>query len=485
MMRTTKQRWLAAAMVLLAGVLLFPARALSQQQRRYGGGDKDPQPAKATLAIVGGMLIDGHEGPPVPHALILVDGNKIVAVGTKDTLKVPPGTKVVDAGGMTVMPGLIDAHVHMDTIGHTDYQYWHETYRNRIQDIYAISSRNMLFSGVTTALDLGGMAEDLAAYKKKLESGAEVGVRLKSTLGFITDLSESYVATWHRGYQTINVHTVEEARAAAQKHIALGADVLKAYTGLKGDQVKAIADAAHAKGIWVTGHVEGVENAIARIKAGQDAIEHIGGFSYGSKVPDELLNLMLARRTVIVPTLITSGAQIDAVEWPEFWTDNQRMKSTTPPEIWADVRRSLDYPNRVLTNFGGYVHWKSADNSKAIFQQLHEAGVRLLVGTDASTPINFKTDALIREMDLMVRYGMSPMEVIGLATRVNAEYMKMGAQIGTITRGKLADIIVVDGNPLQSMRDLRNVAVVIKDGKVLKGSATDAAPPRTEPAAGR
>jgi predicted amidohydrolase YtcJ len=191
---------------------------------------------------------------------------------------------------------------------------------------------------------------------------------------------------------------------------------------------------------------------------------------------------MLARRTTIVPTLITSGAQIDAVEWPEFWTDSQRMKATTPPEIWADIRRSLDYPNRVLTNFGGYVHWKSEENAKAIFTQLHEAGVRLLVGTDASTPLNFKTDALIREMDLMVRYGMTPMEVIGLATRVNAEYMKMGSQIGTITRGKLADIIVVDGNPLQSMRDLRNVAVVIKDGKVVKGSASAAVPASTNQA---
>ena len=68
------------------------------------------------------MLIDGHEGPPVPHALILIDGNRIVAVGTRDTLKVPPGTRVLDAAGMTVMPGLIDVHVHMDTIGHTDYQ---------------------------------------------------------------------------------------------------------------------------------------------------------------------------------------------------------------------------------------------------------------------------------------------------------------------------------------------------------------------------
>ena len=277
MMWTTNRRLAAAVVVVLAGVWLSPVRGLAQQERRYGGGDKDPQPAKATLAIVGGMLIDGHEGPPVPHSLILIDGNQIVAVGTKDTLKVPAGTKVIDAGGMTVMPGLIDAHVHMDTIGHTDYQYWHQTYRNRIQDIYAISSRGMIFSGVTTALDLGGKTEDLAAYKKKLESGEATGPRLKSSLAFITDLTEDYVSRWHRGYQTINVHSVDEARAAAKKNIAAGADVLKAYSGLSGDEVRAIAEEAHAKGLWVTGHVEGIQNTIDRLKAGQDAIEHTRG----------------------------------------------------------------------------------------------------------------------------------------------------------------------------------------------------------------
>ena len=180
---------------------------------------------------------------------------------------------------------------------------------------------------------------------------------------------------------------------------------------------------------------------------------------------------MLARRTTIVPTLITSGAQrIDAVEWPEFWTDSQRMKATTPPEIWADIRRSPDYPNRVLTNLGGYVHWKSEENAKAIFTQLHEAGVRLLVRdrrVDAAElqdrradPRNGSDGALRHDAD----GGDRPS-----ATRVNAEHTKMGRRSATITRGKLADIIVVDGNPFQSMRDLWNVAVVIKDGKVGQG----------------
>jgi imidazolonepropionase-like amidohydrolase len=298
--------------------------------------------------------------------------------------------------------------------------------------------------------------------------------RLKIVGGFITNLSDDYIKGWHRGYQTANARTVEETRAAALKWIAYKPDALKAYTGLNGEQTKVIVEEARKRGMWVVGHAEGPENAIERIEAGQNAIEHLGGFSYGPTIPQEVITAMLKHRTIVVPTLVTSIAQIDAVEWPEFWTDNQRAKASMPPDIWADVRRSLEHPARVLTNFGGYVRWKSAEEAKSVFKQLRDAGVTMLVGTDASTPLNFKTDAMWREMDAMVRYGVPPMEVIGTATRRNADYMRMGSQVGTVTRGKLADIIVVDGNPLVSMRDLRNVVAVVKDGQVVKGTITPA-----------
>ena len=102
----------------------------------------------------------------------------------------------------------------------------------------------------------------------------------------------------------------------------------------------------------------------------------------------------------------------------------------------------------------------------AKLRQLRDAGVRVLVGTDSGTPLNFHTDALWQEMDLMVSYDFSPMEVLGMATRRNAEYLSRGGELGTVTRGKLADLVVVDGNPLLSMRDLRNVVTVVKDGRV-------------------
>jgi imidazolonepropionase-like amidohydrolase len=209
------------------------------------------------------------------------------------------------------------------------------------------------------------------------------------------------------------------------------------------------------------------------VNNGQNAIEHLG-LASGSTIDPEVLAALRERRTYVVPTLIQSMIQITALEAPD-WKDNQRARSTTPPDLWADIYRSLANPQR-LQYFGGAARGRSMREQGAKFKQLWDAGVRVLVGTDGGTPLNFQTDATWQEMDLMVRYGVPPMDVIAMATRHNAEYLRMGSELGTITPGKLADIIVVDGNPLLSMRDLRHVAAVVKVGKVYKGQAAE---PRT------
>src|SRR5687767_2807491 len=154
---------------ILAIACLIPTLAAPQARRL--DGERDAQPARATLAIAGGLLIDGHEGPPQPQSIVLIDDNRIVAVGTRDTLKVPAGARVIDAGGMTVMPGLIDAHVHMDIIGHTNYAYWHQTYMPRYEEIIATSARQLIMNGVTTAVDLSGQPQALTAVRNRVESG--------------------------------------------------------------------------------------------------------------------------------------------------------------------------------------------------------------------------------------------------------------------------------------------------------------------------
>ena len=212
-------------------------------------GEQDAQPQSATLAIVGGLLIDGHEGPPLPGAVVLVDGNRIVAVGSRDQLDVPDGAEVVDATGMTVLPGLIDVHVHLDILGHSDYQHWHGRYRSRYADVMAVSARQLLMSGVTTVVDLAGQPDALSRTKARIEGGEIPGPRVVASMGWITNWPDAQVQRHHRRTHTVNVRTVDDARAAARTAIAQGAEILKVHTGLTEGQLRAIAEEGDRRGI--------------------------------------------------------------------------------------------------------------------------------------------------------------------------------------------------------------------------------------------
>jgi imidazolonepropionase-like amidohydrolase len=437
----------------------------------------DPQPPRATLAVVGGVLIDGHEGPPAPNSVVLIDGKRIVAVGTRDSLKVPTGTKVIDAAGYYVMPGLIDRHVHLDLLGYGGvgdrggYVYWHKTYGSRYEVIAETSARQLLMQGVTTAVDLGGDPAIQIKMRDRINRGQIPGPRMLMSMGWITNWSDEQFATHHRGkagagpsgVQVFNVRTVEEAQQAVQKTIEMGADIVKLYTGLTAEQMKPISEAARKKGLRITGHVSGRADALMRIRGGQHAIEHQGFDAADEEVVSELV----ARRTVVVPTNVQSLAANLAIEEPT-WLDNPRFRLLTPPDLYADVRESLTHVNRIAY-FGGNLRPRRLEESLADVKRLYDAGVTLGVGTDSGTPANFHTDSTWRQMELLVRAGIPPMEVIAMGTRTNAQGLGLGAETGSIDPGKMADLIVVDGNPLRNMNALQHVVYVVKEGVQYKG----------------
>ena len=437
----------------------------------------DPQPSRATLAVVGGVLIDGHEGPPVSNTVVLIDGKRIVAVGTRDSLKVPATAKVIDAGGYYVMPGLIDRHVHLDLIGYGGigdrggYAYWHKTYGSRYETIAETSARQLIMAGVTTATDLGGDPVIQQKMRDRINRGQIPGPRMLMSMGWITNWSDEQFANHHRGkpgagpsgVQVFNVRTVDEAQQAIQKTVEMGADIVKLYTGLTADQMKPIADGARRKGLRITGHVSGKADTLMRIRNGQHAIEHLG-FDADD---EEIVRELVARRTVVVPTNVQSLAAVLALEEPT-WLDNARFKLLTPPDLYEVVRGSLTQVNRVAY-FGGVLRPRRIEDSLAEVKQLYDRGVALGVGTDSGTPANFHTDSTWRQMELLVRAGIPPMEVISMATRTNAQGLGLGGETGTIDAGKMADLIVVDGNPLRSMTALRHVVYVVKEGVQVKG----------------
>jgi imidazolonepropionase-like amidohydrolase len=471
-----------AAMALGFSITIAP---LSAQGARAAA---DP---KATTAIVGGYLIDGQDHPPVPDSVVLIKGKQIVAVGTRTTVKIPPGTKVINAAGYTVMPGLFNTHVHLDFLGHADYVEWHKAhtpYDPKSDAISIVAAKQLLMGGVTTAVDLGGLPETVVKIRDGINRGQIVGPRMLVSCGWIWTAAPEVEAANHRGMFShdhpnylFNVHTPEEARKAVLKTIEMGADIIKvsageagaAEKGLRPEAVKVIAEEAHRKHLLVTGHSHGDDDTLARIANGQDGIEHT---SFNVDNP-EMIRGFLAHKTVVDPTPITQIAGRDAVDWPA-WRDDPRARLLTPTALWSEVRASIDDPAHV-PYFRGAFQPGSYERQAHVVKTLHDAKVRMVLGTDSGTPANFHVDSTWRQMALYVRDGIPPMDVIAMATRVPAEWLGLGEKTGTIEAGRLADIIVVDGNPLTNMEALKDLVVVMKEGVQYKGAATTDQRPRT------
>jgi imidazolonepropionase-like amidohydrolase len=458
MTRTMK---FARAGTLLIIVALGPIRSQAQIA-------SDPQPSKATLAIVGGLLIDGHEGPPIYNSVVLIDDRRIVAVGTSDALRVPAGARVVDASGHTVMPGIVDRHVHLDLLGHGDYREWHAWARPRQDQLFALSAKILLLAGVTTAVDFGGIPEVQLRTRDLINKGELIGPRMWVSAGWMCNWTPEFQAQHHRGSYIFNARTVEDAAALAKKTLDMGADFIKVYGGLTPQQMKVITDEAHKRGKKAWGHSgRSDEETIALLRNGQDAVEH------RANVDDpELVSELLRHRTAVPLTLINQlGPILATTEEPNYF-DNPTYRASMPPEFWMKVRGSLAHWNR-LPYFGSAARPRRLQETLGQVKRLYDAGIRIMLGTDSGAAGSYHADAAWRTMDLMVRAGIPPMEVIGMSTRIPAADMGLGNEIGTLAPGKLADIIVVDGNPLVSMRDLKHVAYVFKEGVQYKGPGTN------------
>ena len=431
----------------LGVVLLALAASLSAQER---------------LALVGGMLIDGYERPPIHHAAILIEGNRIVAVGAVDDIEIPPGTRVIDTSGRTMLPGLIDAHAHLDLLGHGDYDRWYEfvAETDRIEEIMEITSKQLIEAGVTTVLDLGASL-DLLKVRERVRRGEIPGPRIYTSGPWITRVRLAGVPD---ELQNV-VASPEEAAAKTHELIDAGVDVIKTWVGLTQADFDAIVEAAHSRGVRVHAHLYEPEAIRKAIDAGVDVFQHMG--SGGNPPYEEALVAEIAHKGIPVVQTISHRIWVypATLAFPERLQD-PRLKASLPPDIYAELQRSFVDFERL-----GYFRTtpRQIRNSKVAARQLIEANVVMAMGTDAASPLNFHTEAAWREISALVDSGMSPMEAISAATKTGAEILGLGPDLGTIEPGKLADIIVVSGNPLFDINMLANVEIVVKDGRVMKG----------------
>jgi imidazolonepropionase-like amidohydrolase len=414
-----------------------------------------------TLAVAGGRILDGYGGPPIENGVILMAGDRITAVGPATAITIPNGVRVVDANGMTVMPGLIDMHVHLQILGHGDYKRWNELYGARNADlVMPIAAKQLLSAGVTTARDLGAPLDDILAVKKRIERNEIPGPRLFVSGPFI---QRAPYEDYERPFRWA-VNGAADAKAKVQQLVDAGVDVIKLIDQdqMTDEVIRAVVETAHAGGKPVVAHAHRMEEIRRGLRFGVDNFEHTGlGTAPG--YPEDILQGLRERNTALywTPTISPLYTMYQTGQFFPERLDDPSWRDGMPSDMAAEIRRSLDaIPH--LPYFALFPSRIPLLPDK--FRQLRSTGIRLLIGTDAGIPANFHNDATWREMVKWADLGVPAMEIIQAATLWPARALRAEDRIGVLAPGRYADIIAVRGDPLSDMTVMRDVRVVIKGG---------------------
>jgi imidazolonepropionase-like amidohydrolase len=424
--------------------------------------------APKKLALVGGMLLTGYEVPPIHHAAVVIEGNKIVAAGPVSEVNVPADATVVDTSGRAMLPGLIETHGHLIVLGQGAYDTWFPWIKSHGGDamlakVMEISAKQLLMAGVTTTVDLGAPLAPSLSIRDRINKGEIVGSRILASGPWI---SRGSGGAMQDGFGGINVSSSAEAAQQVEKLATAGVDLIKAHAGLTRDDYKAIVDAAHKHHIRVHAHVYAETDVRNALEMGVDVLQHVGSAGTAPPYSKELItDIVNAGRPVVVTAAHRAWVYEATAAFPERLQDPE-LKKAFGPEIYVEVQNSLK-------NWWSLGYFQRTDREMLFrergVKQFIESGAVMGMGTDSGTPMNFHSEALWREIKVHVDMGMTPARAIAAATRVNANAIGKGRELGSIEPGKIADIIVVNGNPLFDITALSHVEVVVKDGVVYKG----------------
>ena len=425
--------------------------------------------AADTRALVGGTLIDGFGGPPVRNSVILIEGERIAAVGRVDTLPVPEGAEVISTEGMSVIPGLWDMHVHLMINGHTDYEHWDKTYPDQFETvIMPASARQLLLAGVTSARDLGAPLEASIAVRDAINRGEIPGPTLYVSGPFVQKAPYPGTEAFRWG-----VDGPRDARAKIRRLAEAGVDVIKLIDQdqMTMAELEAIVDEAHERGLPVVAHSHRPEEIRRGLAAGVDNFEHTG-LSTAPEYPPDVMTMIEERTAQMNLGPLYWTPTIEGLYNYEYLRDNPEELDNTswhlglPQPIIDDIRQSFAHPDR-LSYFQITPARKPTLARK--FQQLRDAGVVLLIGTDSGIPMKFHSQSTWHELDVWVNeLGFPAMEAIRSASYWPSVMMGVDDEVGTVTEGKYADIIAVRGDVLRHVALLQDVDLVIKRGKRYK-----------------
>ncbi|MDX2034206.1 MAG: CIA30 family protein [Blastocatellia bacterium] len=414
-------------------------------------GARPRQAADATglIAIMGATVVDGTGAAPEQRN-ILVRGDRIEAVGAK--IEAPPGARVIDARGQTVIPGLFDLHTHLPyASGSSQTGDWPK------------NLKAYLYCGVTTVVDFGTYGETFEPMRRLIRTGVVEAPRIHYAVRMTTP--GGHGAEGGRGdLFSLEVSTANEARAAVRSSLRFQPDVIKVFTdgwrygnapdmsSMNQETLSALVDEAHKNGLEVLTHTVTLEKAKIAARAGVDVIAHGIG---NARVDEEVIRLMKANGTTYAPTLAVYEPRTREILSPLLKTvlDASVLAAITPPLIAPGT--TGEAPRTTP-------RWQ---NLQANTAALRQGGVRFGVGTDAGVVGTHHGWATLRELQLLAANGLTPLEAITAATGNAAQALHVDNERGTIAPGKQADLILIAGEPHKKISEIENIRRVFLRGR--------------------
>jgi imidazolonepropionase-like amidohydrolase len=405
--------------------------------------------AAEPVALVADRVIDGVGKAAREHTVVVTDGERIVGVGDRSII--PAGAKLIELTGMTLMPGFINAHEHPLMFA-DDYQNAHLQASSAYKALMGLAAlQRQLLAGWTTVRVMGDADVYYANQdiRKTIDKGIFIGPRLTGAGHYLSITGGGGDVNYFSPEQKIIadglvVDGPEEIRKAVRQEIKYGSDWIKllvtgAYQSVGDDprnvafspeEIKAAVDEANRHGVPVAAHAHATEGIKQAVAAGVRSIEH------GTFIDDDGIKMMVEHGTFLVPTIYVG----------DYYAEGDKLRAQDKED---------DYVKNMRGKF------------LAAVGRAHKAGVKIAVGIDLG---GYMTDptVYVREMTVLLEAGFTPMEAIQAGTRVGAELLRWDDRLGTVEKGKLADLVAVSGNPLDDMKALEKVSFVMVGGHVAK-----------------
>lgn len=419
--------------------------------------------AVETIVIDGAQIWDGTGKPPIQDAVVVIQGDRMEAVGRRRAVPIPKEAKIISGKGKTIIPGLINTHGHVGMTKGLKMSRENYTKENVLAQL-----KQYARYGVTTVMSLGTDFEPMF----EVRGAAKPDEAPRATVftagrGFTGKNGYPAVLPGNAGVPR-EVDTVEEVRTNVEELAKQKVDMVKIwvddhwghYAKIRPDLYRAIIDEAHKRNLRVMAHLFYLEDAKRLVQAGLDGMAHS---VRDHEVDDELIALLNKNKTFAVPTLVREESTFIYAEPPKFlddpffnrWVDPDVIRQLKDPAYGARIKADPDF-----SKYPGQLTMAQKNLKK-----LWEAGVKIAFGSDTGPPARFQGFFEHRELELMVQAGLTPAQALQTATRNAAECLGVGSEFGTLEKGKRADLILLDSDPLKDIRNTRTINKVWIGGR--------------------